>query len=657
MNSTHKGYLGSTPSVRPDGRIYSCGSCWNAHQDLSRWLSHVELQCGVHESQDAQDGVHWRWVVQNQLIGLLLFEMSNEDLQRQLDQAIVTHSSESIATTDIIVAMEVYIPGPRVVQLALDALIKGGVNAHSISGGPHTISRLLARGPAILPLRNPTRAAVYTCNIPGCGLIFDEPSKFRDHQQKHNPPQFRCNWCQNLFRYEKDARRHEETVHAVEHPTCRICKKTYPRRDNLNRHIRTVHGIDPKDTPIHISIPVSRYEPSAATVVSSRSTPDYQSTDRESTPVSLREDNKTVIQFEEEPFKSHFVLPPIGESQIRILRLHSIGKLASGLIVPRAAILTHSIYEDDLQQPGTETNGTWIGQYIALSYVWGEKNAEDTTLLLNHMDKWTPLRIRKNLYDALMRLTQAGITHLWVDALCINQDDQEERARQIAMMGDIYSHAANVIVWLGEADEHSMKVFAFIHNARTTSISWDLDSLDLRPICKAIQNFIRRPWFSRLWVVQEATVARNITLYCGETTMSWAGFSRAISFFYAGCDRWRHRCKATDDPERPSALLLVELSHLMFRRSITGEITARILSLDKILPHLVHFKVSEPKDTIFALVGLTTYPLQNHFELPNSAEIFRSRSPHPPLKLQQNLRTEPRSNDRKHYHGLEYGEN
>ena len=53
-----------------------------------------------------------------------------------------------------------------------------------------------------------------------------------------------------------------------------------------------------------------------------------------------------------------------------------------------------------------------------------------------------------------MRLTQAGITHLWVDALCINQDDQEERARQIAMMGDIYSHAANVIVWLGEADEH-----------------------------------------------------------------------------------------------------------------------------------------------------------------------------------------------------------
>ena len=323
----------------------------------------------------------------NQLIGLLLFEMSNEDLQRQLDQAIVTHSSESIATTDIIVAMEVYIPGPRVIQLALDALIKGGVNAQSISGGPHTISRLLARGPAILPLRNPTRAAVYTCNIPGCGLIFYEPSKSRDHQQKHNPPQFRCNWCHNLFRYEKDARRHEETVHAVEHPTCGICKKTYPRRDNLNRHIRTVHGIDPKDTPIHISIPVSQYEFAAATVVSSRSTSDYQSTDCESTPVSLREDNKTVIQFGEEPFISDFVLPPIGESQIRILRLHSIGKLASGLIVPRAAILTHSIYEDDLQQPGTETNGTWIGQYIALSYVWGEKNAEDTTLLLNHMDK------------------------------------------------------------------------------------------------------------------------------------------------------------------------------------------------------------------------------------------------------------------------------
>src|ERR1700761_9437031 len=90
-------------------------------------------------------------------------------------------------------------------------------------------------------------------------------------------------------------------------------------------------------------------------------------------------------------------------------------------------------------------------KYEALSYTWGQ-SSENRTIQLNGCT----LRITDNLYNALRRLRRLTSTRtLWVDALCINQDDLHERSQQVAIMGEIYGKAARVLVWLGEYSKAS----------------------------------------------------------------------------------------------------------------------------------------------------------------------------------------------------------
>src|SRR2546423_4768210 len=83
--------------------------------------------------------------------------------------------------------------------------------------------------------------------------------------------------------------------------------------------------------------------------------------------------------------------------------------------------------------------------YSALSYTWGER-VFSKTLVVNEC---TRIYITENLNFALRRLRLAGILTLWVDAICINQQDVQERAQQIRLMGRIFSQAKRVLVWTG----------------------------------------------------------------------------------------------------------------------------------------------------------------------------------------------------------------
>jgi hypothetical protein len=96
-------------------------------------------------------------------------------------------------------------------------------------------------------------------------------------------------------------------------------------------------------------------------------------------------------------------------------------------------------------------------EYEALSYVWGSPERTREVIV---RAKWPRsnkvLRISKNLSTALRYLRQQDEERiLWVDAICINQDDLNERSKEVKMMGSIYKNARRVVVWLGEGDEHS----------------------------------------------------------------------------------------------------------------------------------------------------------------------------------------------------------
>lgn len=97
-----------------------------------------------------------------------------------------------------------------------------------------------------------------------------------------------------------------------------------------------------------------------------------------------------------------------------------------------------------------------IRRYNALSYVWGAKTgtrplySEGKTVLI------TP-----NCEKALRRLRHATkLVTLWVDAICINQRDLNERAKQVSLMGDVYRNAKEVVIWLGEGTKDTARCFS-----------------------------------------------------------------------------------------------------------------------------------------------------------------------------------------------------
>lgn len=142
--------------------------------------------------------------------------------------------------------------------------------------------------------------------------------------------------------------------------------------------------------------------------------------------------------------------------------------------------------------------------YEALSYVWGDTNSPRTVSVVDSGHSLGLISVTTNLYAALLRLRDRWLDRvLWIDAVCINQEDEREKEWQIRRMAQIYSRASRVVVWLGETGEHGdEEALADIRQAAAAS-GTDLDAevVDYGPARReAIIAMLQRPWFKRMWV-------------------------------------------------------------------------------------------------------------------------------------------------------------
>lgn len=113
-------------------------------------------------------------------------------------------------------------------------------------------------------------------------------------------------------------------------------------------------------------------------------------------------------------------------------------------------------------RPGNKTH-----LYEALSYTWSGSEKPRSIYVNGHQ-----LPVTMNLHAALSQLRNSLLErYLWVDAVCINQDDIDERGSQVQLMASIYSKANCVIVWLGEAADGSDRAFAEILDAAEESMT------------------------------------------------------------------------------------------------------------------------------------------------------------------------------------------
>lgn len=194
------------------------------------------------------------------------------------------------------------------------------------------------------------------------------------------------------------------------------------------------------------------------------------------------------------------------------------------------------------------------GDYVALSYVWGDAN-DTAEIYLDGIQ----VTVRANLQAALSELRkypriQQGF-RLWIDALCINQDDVEERARQVAIMKDIYASAWHVAVWLGaEANDSDLAITALQYFSLRVNdadplqhIYRRVDRINItwgpliryrqsygkiiikKAAIRAIYHFLTRPYWRRLWILQEVALGhRSLPVLCGSRCISLQDIYQAL---------------------------------------------------------------------------------------------------------------------------------
>ncbi|KAM0342381.1 hypothetical protein ACHAPU_009568 [Fusarium lateritium] len=192
-------------------------------------------------------------------------------------------------------------------------------------------------------------------------------------------------------------------------------------------------------------------------------------------------------------------------------------------------------------------------RYEALSYVWGAAQISEHAQVeadpsQSTAQTPTTLGIRPNLASALRHLRYPTETRvLWIDAICINQDDIPERNEQVKRMTNIYTFAHQVVAWLGEESDDSNHALATLQHVSlqleatkagrviaapgaTEPRLWRNDHAPQfdKQTWQSLMKFVQREWFYRLWIWQEINLAGKGHMQCGSDKIQWSDFWLAI---------------------------------------------------------------------------------------------------------------------------------
>jgi hypothetical protein len=300
---------------------------------------------------------------------------------------------------------------------------------------------------------------------------------------------------------------------------------------------------------------------------------------------------------------------------------------------------THPIPEMDPTNGGTLYDGPpkFQAEFEALSYTWGSAENPEVAYIkdpLKHKEEPTTslptLRIGQNLACALRHLRYLDRSRLlWVDAICINQQNIEERAKQVVRMGDIYTFARRVVVWLGPSSGNSKlaistlsflgkqvevnKLYGRSPSPDCTHPLWYSAACALPyndETWEAIKDLLELPWFKRLWVLQEIQLAnQDSVMQCGNDKISWYFFRRSIKCLYS---------KQKGVPSKLAAIL-PHIDRLSMH--LTGSRLQRLLSTSR------ERLCSESSDKVYAVLGLVPPTIAGKIK-PNysisPAEVYKS---------------------------------
>jgi hypothetical protein len=151
-------------------------------------------------------------------------------------------------------------------------------------------------------------------------------------------------------------------------------------------------------------------------------------------------------------------------------------------------------------------------KYETLSYCWGDAAATES-VSVNGVD----ILITKNLATALLMLRLPNESRIiWMDAICIDQNNVAEKNFQVPLMRLIYVNCWKTTIWLGESDKESRQAFSSVqHKNKTYS--------------RTLTSVLRRPWWRRVWIIQEVAFAPIAMVQCGTDLVEWGQLLEAVS--------------------------------------------------------------------------------------------------------------------------------
>ncbi|KAH8817198.1 heterokaryon incompatibility protein-domain-containing protein [Xylogone sp. PMI_703] len=298
--------------------------------------------------------------------------------------------------------------------------------------------------------------------------------------------------------------------------------------------------------------------------------------------------------------------------------------------------------------------------YDCLSYTWNDPLYHDLSADPSSIEKQTGalikeiecdgiiISITENLEDALLQFRKTNYISnhvegreenvegfIWIDAVCINQEDNAEKGVQIAMMDEIYSKARRVIAWLGRSDEHTDPALEIIQRLKSIPLEkrkvtiTDFESpeylsiLGDPPISSQQWNdyaaFVQRAWFNRVWVIQEAYLAKHIDVLCGPHVLSWEHDIWEVSKFLRDSNLGtllKVQADGTAYPDRKTTTYTNNSLNNQYQLQAMKKAAAqKPLSLELLLTYSRYFQATQAQDHVFGLLGIWKFS-QGVKELP-----------------------------------------
>lgn len=229
--------------------------------------------------------------------------------------------------------------------------------------------------------------------------------------------------------------------------------------------------------------------------------------------------------------------------------------------------------------------------YTAVSYTWGDGRPSEV-IFLNGKKFHISVTLWSCLYYLCLHAKLARWTHVWADAICINQDSVAEKNAQVRLMDETYRRAACVSVWLGLVPG----VERWTRNTLEPIRTFDVDLFDWADYMPELAN---RPYWSRCWVIQEFLLGGNVEIYCSRNRIDWLGFQELLEY--------RTNTNMVGDPDYIGAGNAT-IDSCAALPLVVGRHPDRhpeyLRPLYELLVEYRRSKSKDPRDRVFALLGL-----------------------------------------------------